>query len=64
MARFKHLHAGCVTLGLAGPAAGLDALATGALDCARLADAVAALAAALATVRAQGERVRRMPATP
>ena len=60
-ARFKRLHAGCVTLGLAGAVAGLDALATGALDCARLQHAVAVLAAALATVREQGARVRRMP---
>ena len=51
------LHAGCVTLGLAGPAAGLDALATGVLDGARV---QAALAAALAAVREQGVRVRRM----
>jgi two-component system chemotaxis response regulator CheY len=55
--RIERLHAGCVTLGLAGPAAGLDALATGALDDARV---QAALAAALATVREQAERVRRM----
>ena len=54
------LHAGCVTLGLAGPAAGLDALASGLLDSVRV---QAALAAALATVREQGERVRRMPVT-
>jgi two-component system chemotaxis response regulator CheY len=59
-ARLERLHAGCVTLGLAGPAAGLDALATGATDGARV---QAALAAALAAVREQGERVRRMPVT-
>jgi two-component system chemotaxis response regulator CheY len=59
-ARLEQLHAGCVTLGLAGPAAGLDALATGVLDAGRV---QAALAAALALVREQGERVRRMPAT-
>ncbi|MDB5948226.1 MAG: Response regulator [Massilia sp.] len=58
-ARIAQLHAGCVTLGLAGSAAGLDALATGALEGARV---QAALAAALATVREQGERVRRMRA--
>jgi two-component system chemotaxis response regulator CheY len=59
-ARLERLHAGCVTLGLAGPAAGFDALATGALEGGRV---QAALAAALATVREQGERVRRMPVT-
>lgn len=56
-ARVSRLHAGCITLGLAGPAAGLDALATGELDGVRLG---AALAAAMATVRQQGVRVRRM----
>ena len=59
-ARLERLHAGCVTLGLAGPAAGLDALATGALDGGQV---QAALAATLAAVREQGERVRRMPVT-
>jgi two-component system chemotaxis response regulator CheY len=59
-ARLERLHAGCVTLGLAGPAASLDALATGALDGGRV---QAALAATLAAVREQGERARRMPAT-
>ena len=59
-ARLGRLHAGCVTLGLAGPAAGLDALATGELDSVRV---QAALAAALATVCEQGERVRQMPVT-
>jgi two-component system chemotaxis response regulator CheY len=59
-ARLERLRAGCVTLGLAGPAAGLDALATGALEGGRV---QAALAAALATVREQGERARRMPVT-
>ncbi len=56
-ARVGRLHAGCVTLGLAGPAARLGALASGELDGVRLG---AALAAAMATVREQGERVRRM----
>ena len=59
-ARLGRLHAGCVTLGLAGPAAGLDALATGELDSVRV---QAALAAALASVREQGQRVRRTPVT-
>ena len=59
-AHLERLHAGCVTLGLAGPAAGLDALATGELDSVRV---QAALAAALASVREQGQRVRRMPVT-
>jgi two-component system chemotaxis response regulator CheY len=59
-ARVSRLHAGCVTLGLAGPAAGFDALCAGVLEGARL---QAALAAALAAVREQGERVRRMQAT-
>ena len=63
-ARFKRLHAGCVTLGLAGAGASLDALATGALDCARLQHAVAVLVAALATAREQGARVRRLPVSP
>ena len=53
----ERLRAGCVTLGLAGPAAGLDTLANGVLDGARVQPA---LAAALATVREQGERVRRL----
>jgi two-component system chemotaxis response regulator CheY len=56
-ARIERLHAGCVTLGLAGAAAGLDALAAGALDGGRV---QAALAAALAAVRHQAERVRKM----
>ena len=59
-AHLERLHAGCVTLGLAGPAAGLDALATGELDSVRV---QAALAAALASVREQGQRVRRTPVT-
>ena len=59
-ARIAQLHAGCVTLGLSGAAAGFDALATGALVGARV---QAALAATLATVREQGERVRRMRAS-
>jgi two-component system chemotaxis response regulator CheY len=55
-ARVERLHAGCVTLGLYGVAARLDALA------APLDDSVlqAALAATLAAVRAQAARVRKM----
>lgn len=56
-ARVGQLHAGCVTLGLAAPAAGLDALSAGELDGAPV---QAALTAALAAVREQGERVRRL----
>ena len=70
-ARLLRLHAGCVTLGLTGPAAGLGALAIGVLATGALTsnspDAMrvqAALAAALATLRQQAERVRRMPVTP
>ena len=70
-ARLSQLHAGCVTLGLAGPAAGLGALASGSFATGVLtsnapdpASVQAALAAALATVRQQAERVRRMPVTP
>jgi two-component system chemotaxis response regulator CheY len=55
--RIGRLRAGCVTLGLAARAAGFDALATGVPDGARL---QAALAATLATVREQGERVQGM----
>lgn len=57
--RIERLHAGCITLGLAGAAARLDALATGTLDGESL---QTALAAALAAVREQRERARRMPA--
>jgi two-component system chemotaxis response regulator CheY len=56
-ARIERLHAGCVTLGLAGAAARLDALGPGALDAARIERALAAL---LAAVRQQGERARTM----
>jgi len=60
-ARLTRLHAGCVTLGLAGSAACLGALATCAPDPALV---QAALAAVLATVREQADGVRRMPLTP
>jgi two-component system chemotaxis response regulator CheY len=56
-ARIERLHAGCVTLGLAGAAARLDALASGAADGGKVQPA---LDAALAAVRQQAERVRRM----
>ncbi len=56
-ASIERLHAGCVTLGLSGAAARLDAVAPGARDGAPLAGA---LDAALDAVRQQGERARRM----
>ena len=56
-ARIERLHAGCITLGLGGAAARLDALATGALDGGRLQPA---LDGALTAVRQQAERVRRV----
>jgi two-component system chemotaxis response regulator CheY len=56
-ARIERLHAGCVTLGLAGAAARLDAVVTGEADAGKI---QAALDAALAAVRHQAERVRRM----
>ena len=59
-ARIERLHAGCVTLGLAGAAARLDALVTGAPDGGQVQPA---LDAALAAVRQQAERVRRMQGT-
>lgn len=58
-ATIERLHAGCVTLGLTGAAAGLDALHDNPLD---VAPVKAALAAALAAVRQQAARVRAMPA--
>ncbi|HEU4372292.1 MAG TPA: response regulator [Telluria sp.] len=54
-ARIERLHAGCITLGLDGAAARLDALTRGALDEGRLR---AALADALEAVRRQAELVR------
>ncbi|MDL2354342.1 MAG: response regulator [Pseudomonadota bacterium] len=57
--RIERLHAGCVTLGLAGAAARLDALGTGRLDGESLQPA---LAAALVAVREQAARVRQLPA--
>lgn len=56
-ARIERLHAGCVTLGLGGAAVRLDALGLGVLDEVRVRRA---LAATLAAVRDQGERVRKM----
>lgn len=56
-ARIERLHAGCVTLGLGGAAVRLDALGLGVLDEVRVGRA---LAATLAAVREQGERVRKM----
>lgn len=55
-ARIERLHAGCVTLGLHGAGARLDALPAVLDDGA----VHAALAAALAAVRAQAARVRKM----
>ncbi len=54
-ARIERLHAGCVTLGLGGAAARLDALGLGALDGDRIDRALAATSAA---VRRQRERLR------
>jgi two-component system chemotaxis response regulator CheY len=56
-ARIERLHAGCLTLGLAGAAARLDALLSGAPDGAKVQPA---LDAALGAVRRQAGRVRRM----
>jgi two-component system chemotaxis response regulator CheY len=58
-ARIERLHAGCVTLGLGGAAARLDALATGALDTGRL---QAALDGAMAAVRHQAARIHEVHA--
>jgi two-component system chemotaxis response regulator CheY len=55
--RIERLHAGCITLGLDGAAAGLDALSRGALDDGRLR---LALAGALESVRVQSELVRSL----
>lgn len=57
-ARIERLHAGCITLGLHGAAAGLDALARGALDDDRLR---VALAATLESVHRQADLVRILP---
>jgi two-component system chemotaxis response regulator CheY len=56
-ARIERLHAGCLTLGLGAAAAGLDQVATEALDAARL---QAAIDGALAAVRRQAGRIRTM----
>lgn len=54
-ARIERLHAGCITLGLDGAAAGLNALSPGDIDAGRV---EAALATALEAVRQQADRVR------
>lgn len=56
-ARIERLHAGCITLGLDGAAAGLDASSHGAIDAGRV---EAALGAALAAVRRQADLVRSL----
>ncbi len=56
-ARIDKLHAGCVTLGLEGAAARLQALAQGEIDGPRI---EAALGAAREAVRQQTERVRKL----